>query len=980
MLPLTKLTRITTILSILLISFFMVSAALAGAAGTGGSSLFSQDIKQREGLDPAIVMTKTVSATPGVCGPGSALSVVPGTDVHYCYEVTNTGQVTVTKHTLEDDQLGLLLDDAFFVLPPGESYTFSTTVEVTDDVTNFAVWTADDGFGTADEASDSATVTTFDPEIVLSKTANTTPGICPGGNSIQVIPGTPVNYCYEVTNTGLVTLTMHTLTDNKLGLLIPLNTAILLPPAASFTFSTTEVITQSVVNIGIWTADDDFGHLTGDNDSATVTVLMPTIVLTKTVSAVPGICAPTDVVTVTAGSSVTYCYEIENTGLVTVTGHSLFDDVLGALFTDTLTTVGPGETMAYSTTVPVNLDTINIATWTAEEPFGNQTQANDTAAVFVTTPGLELVKTVTVDLESCPGTNTETVVPNTMVTYCFELKNTGTTTLTTHTLVDDQLGVLLFDAAIVIGPGESHTLSANGLITQAVTNLATWTATDTFDNELQTSDTASVQITGVEVDLVKTVGTSLTGCSTFSEISVVAGTTVSYCFKITNTGLVTLTTHTLVDSQLGLLLNGVTIVVPPGETFTLTETAVVNSSVTNNANWTAIDTYGNTASSSDSATVNIVAAGILVSPNSITVSQPVDQITMATLYITNTGTTGLSWSSEENQVPGNADLESSGGLGDEIFRLNLGAALGNEVLLGVEFDGSSFWVTAGGVADPAEPNLLYEFDRSGALLNTYTNTIDTAGFGWRDLAFDGSKLYASASAVIDEIDPADGQPTGFTIPSPVNPARAIAYDPATDHFWVANFNSQIYEIGRDGLVINSFPNIGSPIYGLAWDDVSPGGPYLWAWTAANPPEAIQIDPVTGLPTGTSFTGESVAGGTGGGGATITTDLYPDRLVLIGMHQAGPDVVIGYDLGVETGICSANEVSWLSLTPGGGIITPGNGIEAIVEFDSTGLAPGIYDGHLCITSSDTNNPLVLVTVRMIVGFENRIFLPVIFRDP
>jgi hypothetical protein len=312
--------------------------------------------------------------------------------------------------------------------------------------------------------------------------------------------------------------------------------------------------------------------------------------------------------------------------------------------------------------------------------------------------------------------------------------------------------------------------------------------------------------------------------------------------------------------------------------------------------------------------------------------------------------------------------------------LELGQNLGNEVLLGVEFDGESFWVTAGGMSTPGEQNLLYEFDRTGALLNTYPNNVDSAGFGWRDLAYDGSKLYASASSVIDEIDPADGQPTGFTIPSPVNPARAIAYDPVSDHFWVANFNSQIYEIDRDGLVVNSFPTIGSPIYGLAWDDLSPGGPYLWAWTAADPPQAIQIDPETGLATGVSFVGESVTGGTGGGGATITADLYPDRLVFIGMHQAAPDLVIGYDLGVETGLCPVNEVSWLSLSPTGGAIDPGGGIAASVEFDSNGLEPGVYDGHLCILSSDEDNPLVVVTVRMIVGFENQLFIPVIIRDP
>jgi hypothetical protein len=312
--------------------------------------------------------------------------------------------------------------------------------------------------------------------------------------------------------------------------------------------------------------------------------------------------------------------------------------------------------------------------------------------------------------------------------------------------------------------------------------------------------------------------------------------------------------------------------------------------------------------------------------------------------------------------------------------MNLGEQLANQVLLGIEFDGSSFWVTAGGINSTAEPNLLYEFDRTGALLNTYTNTVDSAGFGWRDLAFDGTFLYASASAVIDEIDRTTGQPTGFTIPSPVNPARAIAYDPATDHFWVANFSSTIYEIDRDGLVVNSYPGIGSSIYGLAWDDVSPGGPFLWAWTANNPLKAIQIDPATGLVTGLEFTGDSVPGGIGGGGAAITADLNPGRLVLLGMHQATDDTVIGYDLGIDTGLCAASDAPWVSMDPISGEIDPGSGISADIVFDSNGLTPGAYQGHLCITSSDTNNPLVVVTVQLTVQFDFSIYIPQIFRDP
>ena len=55
------------------------------------------------------------------------------------------------------------------------------------------------------------------PSISLAKTVGTTPGVCPTTSSISVAAGTTVYYCYEVTNTGDVTLNLHDLTDDVLG-------------------------------------------------------------------------------------------------------------------------------------------------------------------------------------------------------------------------------------------------------------------------------------------------------------------------------------------------------------------------------------------------------------------------------------------------------------------------------------------------------------------------------------------------------------------------------------------------------------------------------------------------------------------------------------------------------------------------------------------------------------------------------------------
>lgn len=99
--------------------------------------------------NPAITLTKTVGLTAGVCGVDESLTIEHGTPVTYCYTVENTGDVTLTSHTLVDDQLGTLLENAALTLAPGD-----TAQVIVDDVvlaattTNNATWTASDSEAT----------------------------------------------------------------------------------------------------------------------------------------------------------------------------------------------------------------------------------------------------------------------------------------------------------------------------------------------------------------------------------------------------------------------------------------------------------------------------------------------------------------------------------------------------------------------------------------------------------------------------------------------------------------------------------------------------------------------------------------------------------------------------------------------------------------------------------------------------------------
>ncbi len=63
------------------------------------------------GSGPAIELNKTVGTAPGVCAAGDSVTVTAGTEVYYCYQVENTGDVTFNFHDLVDSELGTILND-----------------------------------------------------------------------------------------------------------------------------------------------------------------------------------------------------------------------------------------------------------------------------------------------------------------------------------------------------------------------------------------------------------------------------------------------------------------------------------------------------------------------------------------------------------------------------------------------------------------------------------------------------------------------------------------------------------------------------------------------------------------------------------------------------------------------------------------------------------------------------------------------------
>ncbi len=230
------------------------------------------------------------------------------------------------------------------------------------------------------------------------------------------------------------------------------------------------------------------------------------------------------------------------------------------------------------------------------------------------------------------------------------------------------------------------------------------------------------------------------------------------------------------------------------------------------------------------------------------------------------------------------------------FNYNVTQITGDNQLLGVAFDGEYFWVSS---AD--NNNWLYILDRNGNFIQSIQRPITQ--YYPRDLCYHGGIVYGGTGGGIVGWRTSDLPSTPgvrFTLPYPAGypDPRGLAYDPATDHFYCANFSDNLYEMDRNGnLVRNLGP--GRNAYGLAWDNDAPGNPKLWVHTQNTGCMLYQIDPVTGQWTrfGLDLTNQ-ICPGAVAGGLDYTIDWDPQRwrssLLALGQGPAS-DHIAGFEM-------------------------------------------------------------------------------------
>ena len=338
---------------------------------------------------------------------------------------------------------------------------------------------------------------------------------------------------------------------------------------------------------------DGQGNEAGENDPTPLTTTVtPAIALIKT-SDTAGLSNPPVPL-----EEITYAFEVVNTGNVTLTNITLTDILPGIVLSGgPIASLDPGDsdTTTFTATYPISQADIdagtvtNQATASGTDPFGTvvtddsgTTTGDDDPLVttIVQGPGIALVKTADTSAFGSPPQAGD------IISYAFEVTNTGNVTLTDVTLTDILPGIVLSGGPIAsMAPGDvdTTTFTATYAITQAditageVTNQATVTGDDPGGNPV-TDDSGTTtgddDPTVVPITQAPAITLDKIADATGFEDGAVPGDVIPYSFTVTNTGNMILTDVTVTDLLPGVVLTGGPIpVMNPGDVNTTTYTA-----------------------------------------------------------------------------------------------------------------------------------------------------------------------------------------------------------------------------------------------------------------------------------------------------------------------------------------------------------------------------------------------------------------------
>ena len=421
--------------------------------------------------------------------------------------------------------------------------------------------------------------------------------------------GQTVHYSYVVKNTGTVSLSNVTVTDNKLAssaincgsssnVIATLAATASVTCTASYTTTLADVSGGSISNTGTAVGTPTGGA----NVSATSSVTIPYSHITLAKSA-----NPTSFTA--AGQTITYSYLVTDTGTTTVNALSVTDPMpgLSAINCGGTTSLAPLASVTCTATHTTTAGDVsdgsiaNTGTAAGTDQDGNPVGA--TSSVTVPYSHITLAKSANPTSFTAAGQT---------ITYSYLVTNTGTTTVNALSVTDPMPGLSAVNCGgtTSLAPLASvtctatHTTTAGDVSNGSIANTGTATGTDQDGNPVGATSSATVPYS--HITLAKSANpTSFTA----------AGQTITYSYLVTNTGTTTVNALSVTDPMPGLSAvncGGTTSLAPLASvtctaTYTTTAGDVSNGSIANTGTATGTDQDGNPVGATSSVSIPYVA-------------------------------------------------------------------------------------------------------------------------------------------------------------------------------------------------------------------------------------------------------------------------------------------------------------------------------------------------------------------------------------
>lgn len=259
-------------------------------------------------------------------------------------------------------------------------------------------------------------------------------------------------------------------------------------------------------------------------------------------------CPPDKAVEAAPGEEVVFCYRMHNDSEILFTRHTIVDDIFKIIWEDVHFPVSPTVTVQFVLPIAASATRTNAMTWTAYADNGDSASAFDQATIFV--PTVELTVTVGATPGVCAETSRLDLPATGEATFCFRAHNPTPYPLIEHHAVDAQGNALAVPNDLVLAPGATYTLTASVMVTAPLRQQVSWTAR-TATRRLPVTATASASVRTPAIDVSLTMAREGADCRS-DELTIVAGTSVIFCYTAFNDGSLPLYLHRVTDPAIEL--------------------------------------------------------------------------------------------------------------------------------------------------------------------------------------------------------------------------------------------------------------------------------------------------------------------------------------------------------------------------------------------------------------------------------------------